>query len=545
MKIHRRALFAVLLAAVLGGCATQPPAQRPRLVVLFVVDGLPQRQVMAYRDQLAPDGLARFFDKGAWFSDAHYGYAYTVTAAGHATLLTGAYPHRTGIIGNEWRDVQTGILTYCTGDAGAEYIGHNTQALDGTSPRNLRAESLGDVLRREDARAKVIGISGKDRGAILPAGREGTAYMYMASSGRFASSTYYMKAHPAWVDAFNAASPADRFFKTEWKPLLPDAAYARSLRDGQPWYGPAGGKLPQMMGVPADSEPGPAYYQALMRSPFGDQLTLDFARAAIAGEQLGGDAIPDILAISLSGHDYVNHRWSAESRMSHDHLLQLDRMLQSFFQHLDATVGRGNYVAILTSDHGFMPAPEHLQAQGQSAGKLSAGATMTRISAELEKRFGAPRLVPFISAGALMLDRKQIADRRLNLDEVANAAREVLLADPAVAAAYTRPELEAGTRQGAPFFEQMRRSWHKDISGEVQYVLKPNWMMTSSSAATHGSPHAYDTHVPIMFYGPRWVKPGRIDKRVEVADIAPTLAAFLALPPPSSNEGKVLPLRAP
>jgi hypothetical protein len=545
MKIHRRALLAVLLAALLAGCATQPPAQRPKLVVLFVVDGLPQRQVTAYRDQLAPDGLARFLDKGAWFSDAHYGYSYTVTAAGHATLLTGAYPHRTGIIGNEWRDVQTGVLTYCTGDAGAEYIGHNTQALDGTSPRNLRVESMGDVLRREDARAKVIGISGKDRGAILPAGRDGTAYMYMASSGQFASSTYYMKEHPAWVDAFNAARPADRFFKTEWKPLLPDAAYARSLRDGQPWYGPAGGKLPQMMGVPADSEPGPAYYQALMRSPFGDQLTLDFARAAIAGERLGSDAVPDILAISLSGHDYVNHRWSAESRMSHDHLLQLDRMLQSFFQHLDATVGRGNYVAILTADHGFMPAPEHLQAQGQPAGKLSAGATMTRISTELEKRFGEPRLVPFISAGALMLDRKRIADRRLNLDEVANAARELLLADPAVAAAYTRPELEAGTRQGAPFFEQMRRSWHKDISGEVQYVLKPNWMMASSSSATHGSPHAYDTHVPIMFYGPRWVKPGRIDKRVEVADIASTVASLLALPPPSSNEGKALPLAAP
>ena len=545
MKIHRRALFAALLVALLAGCATQPPSQRPKLVVLFVIDGLPQRQMTAYRDQLAPDGFARFLDKGAWFSDAHYGHAYTVTAAGHATLLTGAYPHRTGIIGNEWRDAQTGVHTYCTGDASAEYIGHNTQSLDGTSPRNLRAESMGDVLRREDARAKVIGVSGKDRGAILPAGREGTAYMFMASSGYFASSTYYMKAHPAWVDAFNAASPADRYFKTEWKPLLPEAAYARSLRDDQPWYGPAGGRLPLMMGVPADSEPGPAYYQALMRSPFGDQLTLDFARAAIAGEQLGRDSIPDILAISLSGHDYVNHRWSAESRMSHDHMLQLDRMLQSFFQHLDATVGRGNYVAILTSDHGFMPAPDHLQAQGQAAGKLSAGATLVRISKELEQRYGAPRLVPFLSAGALLLDRKVIADRKLNMDEVANAAREALMADPAVAAAYTRAELEAGTRAGAPFFEQMRRSWHKDISGDVQYVLKPNWMMSSSSTATHGSPHAYDTHVPIMFYGPRWVKPGRIDRRVEVADIAPTVAMLLALPPPSSSEGKVLPLSAP
>ncbi len=538
---------AALLSAVLASCVGAPQAQnKPKLVVFLVVDGLPQRQVLAYRDQLAPDGFARFLDRGAWFADAHYGYAFTVTAAGHATMLTGAYPHRSGIIGNDWRDVNTGAEVYCTGDTSATYIGNKTNPLDGTSPKNLKAETVGDVLRRVDGRSKVIGISGKDRGAILPAGKTGTAYMYMGASGQFASSTFYMKQHPAWVDAFNARKPADRYFKTEWKPLLPEAAYARSIPDSQPWFGPRGGKLPMMMGVAADEAPGPAFYSALLRSPFADVLSLEFARAAIAGEQLGRDDAPDILAVSLSGHDYVNHQWSAESRISHDHLLHLDRMLEAFFRDLDATVGKDNYIAVLTADHGFMPAPEHNQAQGLPGGRFSGSQALGRMNAELERGFGAPKLVSFISASALVMDRKLIAQKGLSLDTVAEAARTMLVADPAVAAAYTRRELETGSRAGAPFFDQMRKSWNKDISGDVQYALKPGWMGTSSSSiTTHGSPHPYDTHVPILVYGPRWVKPGRVDSRVEVADIAPTLSRLLGVPAPSSSEGKLLPLAGP
>lgn len=296
------------------------------------------------------------------------------------------------------------------------------------------------------------------------------------------------------------------------------------------------------MGVPADEAPGPAYYEALLRSPFADQLTLEFARAAIAGEQLGRDDAPDILVVSLSAHDYVNHRWSAESRLSHDHLLQLDRMLQAFLQQLDGTVGRDNYLAVLTADHGFMPAPEHSQAQGIAAGKLSGSAMLARVNGELERRFGAARLVPFLSAQALVLDRKLLAQHSLDATAVADAARELLLAEQGIAAAYTRRELESGSRAGAPYFEQIRRTWHAELSGDVQYVLQPHWMMASSSAATHGSPHAYDTHVPLLLWGPRWVKPGRIDTRVEVVDIAPTLARMLRVPAPSSSEGKGLPL---
>lgn len=536
---------ATLLASafLLAACAAVPGPPAPRLVVLLVVDGLPQRQVTAYRDQLAPDGLARFLDRGTWFSDAHHAQAYTVTAAGHATLLTGAYPHRTGIIGNEWLDPSTGERTYCTGDAQEDYVGHDTQPLDGTSPRNLKVETLGDVLRSVQPRAKVVGISGKDRGAILPAGRSGTAYMYMAGTGQFASSSYYMRKHPAWVDAFHAARPADRWFGAEWRPLLPEAAYARSLPDRQPWFGPRGGALPMRMGAPGDARPGPAYYAALLRSPFADALALEFARAAIAGEQLGADEVPDLLAISLSGHDYVNHAWSAESRLSHDHLLQVDRLLQAFFADLDRTVGRDHYVAVLTADHGFMPAPETSRAQGREAGRVSGSALVAAVNTALEQRFGVPKLARGLSASAILLDRGLLAQRGLAPETVAQAAREALLAQPSVAAAYTRGELLAGSRAGAPLFEAMRRTWHADVSGDVQFALKPYWMF-GSSVATHGSPYDYDSHVPLLFWGARWAAGGEVAQRVGVADLAPTLARILGVPAPAASEGRPLPLPA-
>jgi predicted AlkP superfamily pyrophosphatase or phosphodiesterase len=542
-----RNLPALIAAALLVACAASPvpaPVAKPGLVVLVVFDGVPQRQLTGYRDQLAPDGLRRFLDRGGWFSDAHYGHAFTVTAAGHAAILTGAYPHRAGIIGNDWLDPATGELTSCAGDPSASYIGHKTNRLDGTSPRNLRAQTVGDVLRAADARSKVIAISGKDRGAILLAGKAGTAYMYMAQTGQFASSTFYMKEHPAWVTAWNAAKPADRYFRALWKPLLDDAAYARSLPDGQAWYA-KGGALPKTMGEGQDS-PGPLFYGELMASPFGDALTLDFARAAIAGERLGAGDATDILAVSLSSHDYVNHAWSAESRLSHDHLLQLDRLFEAFLRDLDRTVGKDNYVAVLTADHGFMPAPEHSKSLGRDAGRLNASQAIARLNAGLAKRFGEGQWAFGFSAASVAFNKALVREKGFDPNTLAEEARTLLLAEPGIAVAYTRAQLESGSAAGEPLFTAMQNAWHRDVSGDAQVALKPYWMVGSSTlVTTHGSPYPYDTHVPILFYGPKWIAPGRIDTRVEVVDIAPTLARMLGVAPPAASEGKPLPLRAP
>lgn len=544
----KRFAFLGLAALLLAACATPqaPVAQKPRLIVFMAVDGLPQHQVVGYRDQLAADGLRRFLDRGAWFSDARYGHAFTVTGAGHAVMLTGAYPHRTGIIGNDWRDRVTGEPEYCTGDTAHTYVGHKTKPLDGTSPKNLMVETVGDVLKRAEPRAKVIAISGKDRGAILPAGKTGVAYMYMDATGQFASSTYYMKEHPAWVAAFHASKPADKYFKATWSPALPDAAYAKSVPDNQPWYNP-GGALPKVLGE-KDEKPGPAFYSAMIRSPYGDAVTLDFARAAIAGEGLGTDDVPDILSVSLSTHDYVNHAYGPESRLSHDHVLHLDRLLEAFFRDLDRTVGKDNYVLVLTADHGFMPAPEYSKSIGRNAGRQNVPQLLANVNGALAQKFGEQKLARAYSASGVLLDNALIAQKKLDPVAVQNEVRRVVLMEPGVAAAFTRSELEnpSSLPAGTPFLAQVRKTWSRERSADVQMVVREYWLFESrrTFAATHGSPYTQDYTVPILFYGPRWVTPGRVDQTVEVADIAPTLAGVLGLPAPAASEGRPLPIGA-
>jgi predicted AlkP superfamily pyrophosphatase or phosphodiesterase len=545
-RVSRIALcIAVLGAALFGSCINAQTAvlPKPRLVVLFVIDGLPQWQVAAYRDQFGRDGLRRFLDRGAWFAQAYYGHSHTVTAAGHATLLSGAYPHKSGIIGNDWLDRTSGAEAYNTGDEAHSYLENPTAKLSGTSPRNLKVETLGDVLRRAEPRAKVIGISAKDRGAILPAGKSGTAYMYMWDTGQFATTTYYMREHPAWVKAFNGERPADRYFKAAWSPLLPDAAYARSLPDDQPWYGP-GGRLPKTFGEGLQ-KPSEAFYASLLPSPFMDELTLDFARAAIKGEALGADAVPDILSVSLSGHDYVNHAYGAESRLSHDHLLRLDRMLESFFQDLDRRVGRDNYVAVLTADHGFAPVPEHSKSIGRDAGRQSIPETLARLNAGLAAKFGAGKWVRGWSADGVLLDAKLIAARNLDARAFDQEARRLLLAEPGIVAAFSRAEIEGNALPpDTRYLAAVRNTWHRDISADIQLVVRPYWLFgtTQTTGTTHGSPHEYDTHVPMLLYGPRWIGAGRVDARVEVVDLAPTLARLIGTGVPAAAEGRPLPL---
>lgn len=533
-----------LFASSFSGLAEAQATGRPALAVLIVIDGLPMRQITSLRDQLLPDGFRRFLDQGTWFAEAHYSHALTHTAPGHATIVTGAHPRTHGIIANEWNHPGTGIAEYCTGDTAHTYLGHATRSTDGTSPKNLRAETVGDVLMRGSASSKVLAISGKDRGAILPAGKRGTAYMYMGSSGRFASTTYYMKAHPAWVDAFNNARPADAYLGREWRPLLPDAAYAGSSPDGQVWYGTfGGGRLPvRYGGAQADS----AFYSSLLVGPFADELTLAFARAAITGEKLGGRGVTDLLAVSLSGHDYVNHSFSAESRHSHDHLLHLDRMLAAFFSHLDSTVGTNRYVAVLTADHGFTPAPEWSRANQRDGGRIDPRGLLQRIDAGLVSRFGAGPWVAGFSANGLLLRRDTPAARNISLDDAAREAARILAAQPGIAAAMARADVASPGVSTAPMASTFAKSLDRERTPDLVYAPKPGWILSSRAAGTtHGAPNPWDTHVPMMFYGPGAIGSGRVDAAADITDLAPTLAQLLGMAAPAGSEGRALRLPPP
>ena len=548
-KLSLPALVIATSCLALGAYAAAPAASaaaaaQPKLVVVLVVDGLPNEQLLRYRDQFGQGGLRRMLEQGASFSNAHQAHGITVTAIGHSAVLTGAYPYVHGVIGNNWIDPITRKSVYCTEDTNYTYIGEETKPSDGTAPTRLKVDTLGDQLRyATGSRSKVVTVSGKDRGAILLAGKTGTAYMYMDKSGNFASSTFYMKAHPGWVQQYQAGKPQDRYYGKSWTALLPDAAYAGDANpDLNQVKAGAHNRLPYSY-YSESGEIDAGYYNSLKTGPFLDQLTLDFARAAVDGENLGRNpaGVPDLLGVSLSAHDYVNHAFGPESKLSHDHLQRLDRMLADFFTYLDKKVGMDNVLVVLTADHGFPNTPEFAQTQHIDAQRIDGDKLMAALDQHLSAKFGGAKLLSAWSLPNIHLDYAQIDKSGLKRDDVETAAARYLLAQNGIVEAYTRTQLESGAANTTRIATLMRRAWNREASGDLMVVTKPYWYFGSGASGTsHGSPYAYDTNVPLMIMGKRWIKPGAYGQYAEVVDIAPTLAHLLQVRPPSGAEGRVL-----
>jgi predicted AlkP superfamily pyrophosphatase or phosphodiesterase len=516
-------------------------ARPPKLVVVMVIDGLPYEQVQRYRDQFGPGGLRRLLEQGASFTNAHQAHGITVTAVGHSAMLTGAYPYRHGIIGNNWIGAD-GRTVYCTEDGRYHYIGAETGEHDGTSPAKLRVDTLGDQLRYATGnRSKVVAVSGKDRGAILLAGKTGTAYMYMDKTGDFTSSTYYMQQLPAWAQRFDAARPQDRYYGQSWKPLLANNAYL----DDAPYPEPSTSNPNRFPFVfqSKSGHPDSDYYLHLKTSPAVDELTLDFAEAAVEGEQLGNNpsGATDLLGVSLSGHDYVNHAYGPESRMSHDHLQQIDRRIARFFAFLDKRVGLDNVLVVLSADHGFANSAEFSQARHIDAMRIDPKALLARLEDALAQHFHVAHLVKTSMPPEVYLDYDAVERNRLPRVEVENYAAHWLMTQPGIAEVFTRTQLEQGLGGGTRLALLMQRAWNRELSGDLLVVPRAYSSFGSGhSGATHGTPYEYDTQVPLLIMGRRWIRAGEDAQYTEVVDLAPTLANILHLRRPAGAEGRVL-----
>jgi len=355
-----------------------------------------------------------------------------------------------------------------------------------------------------------------------------------------------MSDYPAWWKVFYANKLQNRYFKEKWTPLLPEDAYARSVPDERPWsvnYKGLGTRFPLASAGDAQ-EPNPAYYDRVMWTPFGDRLTLDFTKAAIEGENLGNNpsGAPDILAISWTSHDYVNHLFGPESRQSQDQMVRLDRVFAELISYLDQRVGLQNVLMTLSADHGFMNIPEYSASRRLDAGRIDPDKMIDAVNAALSAKFGEGKYITAWWNPNLYLDYKLVEARNLNRIEVENAAQAALRAYPGVEAVFTRTQLEQGLLPQTKLARQVALAWHQQISGDIVVMNKPNWYLfakPTTYASTHGSPWSYDTNVPLAMYGPSWIKPGKYGDS-EVVDLARTIAFILNVRPPNGCEGRVL-----
>ncbi|MCV0370769.1 alkaline phosphatase family protein [Filomicrobium sp.] len=518
----------------------------PKLIVFMAVDGFPQEQLVKYYDQYGKDGFRLLLDKGAWYGNNHYSHATTYTGVGHATLLSCAHPYKHGVIGNDWIDRKTRERVYSTQDNRYKYLDEETSKHAGTSPFNIKVTAVGDELKYANSQSKVIAIAGKDRSAIGLAGQNGTAYMHSTKTGRFITSNYYMPDYPEWWKAYYKDKPQDKYFGQQWTLLLPEEAYARSAPDDRPWstnYKGLGTKFPHPISGGAN-EPSKSYYDAMIWSPYGDNLMLDFAKAAIKGENLGNNpaGVPDLLALSWTSHDYANHLFGPESRQSHDQTVRLDRVFAELFEFLDQEVGLDNVIITLSADHGFMNIPEFSASRNLDAGRIDPEKLIEATNTALSEKYGEGKYIMTWWNPNLYLDYDLVDSKNLDREAVENTAQRFLRSYPGVEAVFTRTQLEEGRMPNTKLAKQVTLAWHQQISGDIVIMNKPNWYLfakPTAYASTHGSPWSYDTNVPLVMYGPKWIKAGKYGDS-ETVDLARTLAFILNVRPPNGCEGRVL-----
>lgn len=553
-----------------GPSAAQQPSQkaqpkRARLVLLIVVDQFRYDYLERFGDLFVENGLKRLLRDGASWIEAHYDHTPTYTAPGHATLMTGAWPAETGIIANEWLDRDAGKKVTSVSDETAILLGG--EAGEGAaSPRRLMASTLCDELRlTTQGRSKVIGISVKDRSAILPAGRHASAaYWFSMRSGRMVSSNYYFNQLPAWVLNFNKARPADKYFGARWERLLPEPEYSKRAGPDAPAWEQIGDAAGETNAFPHTitggvSAPGEAFYDALAHSPFSNDLLLSFAQQAIINENLGRDEDTDILSLSFSANDHVGHRYGPYSQEVMDISLRTDRQIAALLDFVDKHVGLQNTFVIFTADHGVAPIPAHAAAMNLPGGTIMNSDVLRAIRLAISARYNR-QTGPKDSTADYILQFKQgdqdvqgfingnvyfntVALKRdgINNEEIENLAGEAAMTVPGIRRYFTRTQLQRGAIAPAdPLARRVLHGFYPSRSGDVIVIYDPfKYLVGSWITATHGSPYSYDTHVPLIMMG-GGLSAGRYLQAATPADIAPTLAAILGMQSPSNATGRIL-----
>ena len=558
--------------------APPPTAAMPaaKLVVLVVFDQLRGDYLSRWAAAFGPGGFERLKRDGVWFADCHLPYACSSTAPGHASIATGAPPSVHGIVENDWYDRTAAARVYAaqplrpydrvpplvepTGQPPARGSGI------GFSPERLLAETVGDRLKAVTGGAgRVVSLSLKDRSAALMGGRKpDAAYCFDTRDGRFHTGAYYRDRPHPWAETYNASKAVNAWAGKPWERFRTDLDYDQLAGpDDARGEGAGFGQRRTFPHPFADpSRPGPAYYSAVETSPAGNELLFGLVKAAVVGEKLGRGATADLLCVSFSSNDLVGHQWGPDSWEVLDTTLRSDKLVADLLAFLDETVGAGRYTLVLTADHGVCPIPEQKRYPDlyPAAARTTPRELFAGLGAALDEVYGpapggptrwldatdadAERFVPWV-----YLNHTAITARGLDRAAVADFAAQWVGNREPLLTAFTRRQIETGTAPPAGLgsrnqidaaLQRVTLAYHPDRCGDLVAVPKPGVLLTGYLEGTaHGSPHPYDTHVPLLAYGAGVPAGGKVGRRVSSLAVAPVVARALGIDPPATAAEKV------
>ncbi|MEP6584532.1 MAG: alkaline phosphatase PafA [Ginsengibacter sp.] len=532
--------FSLLLLVGAFLSSSAQPIQRPKLVVGIVVDQMRWDYLYRYYDRYSDNGgFKRLLMQGFNCENTFVPYAPTVTACGHACIYTGSVPSINGITGNFWWDYEKNKSVYCTEDSSVNTVGSNT-TLGSQSPRNLWTTTIGDELRlATNFKSKVIGIALKDRASILPAGHSANAaYWFDNKAGVWITSDFYMKTLPDWAKNFDSKKMIDAYYSAGWNTLYPLNTYVQSSTDENVYEAKPFGSSAK--GFPYILKNNTGNYNTFLGTPFGNTLTADFAKQAIINEQLGADAVTDLLAVSFSSPDYIGHAFGPNSIEEEDNYLRLDKDLGDFLNFLDDKVGKNQYVIFLSADHGVAHVPAYVKDHKMPGGIINFSTIASQLKAGLKEKFGVENLILDFANYQVSLNNALIDTSSLKMIDIKTWVINYLAKQKGIDRVIDMDGFNS-VPLNAKVKEMLANGYNPLRSGQIQVVLKPQWIEGfGNGGTTHGLWNPYDSHIPLIWYG--WgIAPGKTNKEVYMTDIAPTLAALLHIQMPNGTVGKVIP----
>ena len=527
----------LILIAIFYSTFFQAQQAKPKLIVGIIVDQMRDEYIDRFYNDFSNDGFARLIREGFRMKNLHFNYMPTYTAPGHASVYTGTTPRYHGIVGNDWFQRQTNKDIYCTYDDEFSLLGTGKEKDGKMSPNRLKSTTITDELRLStNLKGKVIGMSIKDRAAILPAGHLANWAFWMNSDAEFISSSFYGKELPKWVSDFNNAKHYETYLKKGWTLLKDPSEYNESLPDSNPYEGKLNWSLDPVFPYDLYSEYKKNGAGIIKVTPWGNSILADLAKAAIENENLGGDDITDFLAVSFSSTDYIGHVVGPRSMELQDMYLRLDLIIADFLKYLDDHVGKGNYMLFLTADHACGENPNFLHDNKMVVKNLD----YKELKKDIEKvsmDLYSINLIRNYNNQNVHFDLDKIDSLVLNRKDVYSKFQEKLELIPYVKRAYTEEEL----MECSPDFLQKYIANGFDIkqNGQIVLLFEPAYMEYGYTGTTHGTPYGYDTHVPGLFYG--WKIPeGKSYEKHFITEIAPTLSQLLHITLPNGSENIVI-----
>lgn len=520
--------------------AQKARVKKPKLIVGIVVDQMRQDYLTRFWPLYGQNGFRKLVTQGYSFDNNHYNYVPTYTGPGHACISTGATPMVNGIVGNNWYQRSLNKVIYCCEDTTVMTVGAPTHPNWRLSPRNLLSTTIGDELKlATNDRAKVFGVALKDRGAILSSGHKANAaYWWDAMTGNFVTSTYYMNELPTWVQQYNAKENSEVYLKKTWSPLLPIAAYLPYCSpDSNGYEGMFKGEASPIFPHDIPGIRVRAGADVLRTTPYGNSITVDFAKELLVREQLGKDSITDMLWVSFSSTDYIGHQYGPRSIEVADCYLRLDRDLADFFQFIQSKVGT-DVVYVLSADHAVAEVPAYCRDQKLPGGVFGSAAEKAIRKASVDL-FGKDVVLAFENL-QVYYNETVLKELNFSAEEVSKQLIPIVLKIEGVAQVFSAEQVRQ-YQFTHPLLQKLQNGFHPQRCGDLVLLLHPGWVETGYITGTsHGSGYTYDTHVPCVWYGPGYIPKGRSVRNTAVADIAPTLSALLQIQMPSGAMGEVL-----